>query len=197
MTTLDVISLSVGILGLFFGIVGAYMAYISFVNPIKRFMKYIRDFRNWEKFQGIKDHLSIYRHVKYPNFRIVIDWDTEVKKDFHEDWMNDAVFLDKKNNALFYVRLEANAMQLESELFISLDGGRYFVPLPKYFAVKNGKKYYYDKRQILLAKIVGAFYRYQNIYEFAQNQSVPIEINEENWSTKRNVNSNTEKRGGE
>ena len=56
-------------LGLVATLVGTYFTYISFVNPIKRFKKYLKNPENWEKFQGIENHLSFYRHKKYPNFQ--------------------------------------------------------------------------------------------------------------------------------
>lgn len=61
----------------------------------------------------------------------MVDWDREVVENFHEEWMNDALYPDKTHNASYYVRLEANGMLLDKELFVSLDGHRWFVPVPR------------------------------------------------------------------
>ena len=37
-------------------------------------------------------------------------------------------------------RLEANSMLVNKELFVSLDGHRYFVPVPKVLSVKNDER---------------------------------------------------------
>ncbi len=179
---ITIISLLIGLLGLVATLVGTYFTYISFVNPVKRFKKYLKNPENWEKFQGIEAHLSFYRHKKYPNFQIVIDWDKELVENFHEEWMNDVLYPDKTNNASYYVRLEVNAMLLEKELFVSLDGHRYFVPVPR-VSVSNSetgeRDVYFDTLQIQLANIVGIYhFGDKGIYDFAKSQSKPIEMRE-------------------
>lgn len=174
----EILSLILGILGLVATLVGTYLTWISFVNPMKRFKKYLKKPLNWEQFQGIENHLSIYRHKKYPNFQIVINWDEEVVENFHEEWINDSLYPDKTNNASYYVRLEANSMLLEKELFVSLDGHRCFVPAPKIsFGETDEREFYYDEQQIQLAKIVGKHNFEKDIYEFAKECKKDIEIN--------------------
>ncbi len=176
---ITILGFVIGILGLVATLVGTYFTYISFINPIMRFKKYLKNSENWEKFQGIENHLSFYRHKKYPNFQIVIDWDKELVENFHEEWINDNLYPDKTNNASYYVRLEANAMLLDKELFVSLDGHRYFVPVPKVLRVENDKReFYYDKQQIQIAKIVGKHHFEKDIYEFAKECKCPILIKE-------------------
>ncbi|HQM35124.1 MAG TPA: hypothetical protein PKU90_02540 [Candidatus Paceibacterota bacterium] len=176
---ITILGFVIGILGLVAALIGTYFTYISFINPITRFKKYLENPENWEKFQGIEDHLSFYRHKKYPNFQIVIDWDKELVENFQEEWINDSLSPDKTNNASYYVRLEANAMLLDKELFVSLNGHRYFVPVPKVLSVKNDKReFYYDKQQIQLAKIIGRHHSEGNIYEFAKECKKPILIKE-------------------
>jgi len=75
------------------------------------------------------------------------------------------------------VRLEANAMLLDKELFVSLDGHRYFVPVPKVTSLREGaRQFYYDTQQIQLAKIVGRHHFEKDIYEFAQKCKEKISI---------------------
>lgn len=78
---ITILGFIIGILGLVATLVGTYFTYISFINPITRFKKYLKNPENWEKFQGIENHLSFYRHKNYPNFQIVIDWDKELARD--------------------------------------------------------------------------------------------------------------------
>lgn len=174
---ITILGLVIGIIGLFATLVGTYFTYISFINPIIRFKKYLKNPENWENFQGIENHLSFYRHKKYPNFQIVIDGDKEVVENFQAEWINDKLYPDKTNNASHYVRLEANAMLLDKELFVSLDGHRYFYPVPKVFRGENDEReFYYDRQQIQLAKIVGRHHFGKDIYDFAKECKIPILI---------------------
>ncbi len=170
-------SLIIGILGFIVTLVGSYFSYISFVNPKKRFNKYLKKPENWEKFFGIENNLYIYRYKKYPNFQIVINWNHELVENFHEEWINDDIFPDKTNNASYYVRLEANSMLLDKEVFVSLDGHRYFVPVPKILSSNENKRvFYYDNQQVQLSKIVGVYHSERDIYEFIKNCKKPILI---------------------
>lgn len=176
---ITILSLIIGILGLIASFIGTYLTYIFYVNPISRFNKYLKNPKNWEKFQGIENHLTVYRHKKYPNFQIVIDWDKELVRNFHDEWINQSLYPDKTNNTSYYIRLEANAMLVDKELFVSLDGHRYFMPVPKFLIDNNNERtYYYDKRQVQLAKIVGKHYLEKGIYEFVKECKKPILIKE-------------------
>lgn len=177
---ITILGFIIGMLGLVATLVGTYFTYISFVNPIIRFKKYLKNPENWEEFQGIENHLSFYRHKKYPNFQIVIDWDKELVENFHEEWMNESLYPDKNNNASYHVRLEANSMLLDKELFVSLDGHRYFVPVPKVLILKNDERdFYYDTQQVQLSNIVGKYhFGDKGIYDFVKNQSRLITIKE-------------------
>jgi len=169
-----ILSLIIGILGLIATLVGAYFTYISFVNPICRFKKYLKNSNTWEKFQGAEFHLSIYRHKKYPNFQIIIDWNKAIVEHYQEEWIRD--YPDREHNTSYFVRLEANAMLLETELFVSLDGGRAFVPVPRRSSQNGELVYWYDIIQIQLANIIGEYSWEKDIYEFASQQKKPILI---------------------
>jgi len=121
---------------------------------MQRFKKYLKNTNDWEKFNGIENHLSIYRYKKYPNFQIIINLDQEITKDFREEWMKK--YPDDNHNFSVYVKLEANTMLLKKELFVFLDGCRYFVPVPKIsITEKKDRQFYYDEQQIQLYKIIG------------------------------------------
>ena len=171
MSATEVINLVIGILGLMASLVGFYFTYITFVNPLVRFKQYLRRPTDWERFIGIEIGIDRYRHRKYPSFEIVIDWNNECVDNFHEEWINDGMFPDKTNNASYYVQLLSNGMLLSKELFVSLDGHRYFVPVPRTQGEVEGRRfYYYDQIQIQLSRIVGRFYFDQDIQVFAQSQ---------------------------
>jgi len=173
---ITVLSLSIGIIGLFATLTGSYFTYISFINPLVRFKRYLKDSEGWEKFLGVEKSITRYRYKKHPNFQIVVDWDNVVAEDFNEEWM--AYTLDDGNNASYHVRLEVNGMVLEKELFLSLDGHRYFVPVPKTMTYYDGdsRSFYYRPLQIQLANIIGDFYRGNNIYDFIREQRMDIPI---------------------
>jgi len=171
---MEYIAFIIGILGLIASIVGMYFTYISFVNPMKRFKKYLKYPKKWEKFEGINQNIACYRYRKYPNYQIIIDWNNPVVTNFYEKWIND--YPDMENNASYYVRLEFNSIILEKELFVDLDGGRYFVPVPKRIKVQNKMDYYYDEIQIQLALIVGQIYFGSDIVYFAEHCKTKIRI---------------------
>lgn len=177
MDILTAISLIIGVLGLLATLAGTYLAYISFINPLIRFRKYLKKQNDWEKFIGTEAHISIYRHKKYPNFQIVIDWDRPIVENFHEEWINDALYPDKTNNDSHSVRLEVSSMLLDQELFVSLDGHRWFVPVPKIERINGKRNLYYDPQQIQLANIIGRYHFLEkNIIDFAKSQKIPITI---------------------
>jgi len=171
-----ILSLTIGILGLIATLSGTYFTYISFVNPVHRFRRYLKNSSNWEKFQGTEVSLSIYRHKRYPNFQIIVDWDETIVENYQEEWMRD--YPDKEHNASRFVRLEANAMLLETELFVSLDGGRTFAPVPRRSSQNDRFTYWYDKIQVQLANIIGEYSWEKDINEFASKQKKPILIKE-------------------
>ena len=49
---ITILSLMIGVLGLVVTLVGTYFAYISFINPMVRFKKYLKNPENWENSKG-------------------------------------------------------------------------------------------------------------------------------------------------
>lgn len=175
---ITIFSLILGILGFIATFIGTYLTYISIVNPIIRFNKFLKNKNGWEKFIGVESNLYYYRYKRYPSFQIVIDWDNPVVENFHEEWMNETLSFDKTNSDSHLVRFEVNGMLLDKELFVSIDGHRWFVPVPKVKASKEYERsFYYDMRQIYLANIIGKYYYEEtDIYSFAKTQKKPIDI---------------------
>lgn len=169
MNTITIISLLIGLLGFIATLVGTYLTYISFVNPIIRFRRFLKKPKNWEKFEGVDANIYFYRYKKHPNFQIVIDWDKEIGDNFQEKWMNH--YPDDQNNASYYVKLETNGILLDKELFVSLDGHRYFVPVPRVKRKGDVRSFYYDAKQVNISNIVGKYHSDENdIYDFAKKQ---------------------------
>lgn len=163
------------LIGLVASIAGLWSAYVSFLNPMIRFRWYLKDHSQWEKFIGTEPHITIYRHKRYSNVQLVVDWNRVVVENYHESWINDVLFPDKMNNATYYVRLEMNGMLLAIELFASLDGHRFFVPVPRLSVIEGNELYYYEAVQMQLATIVGRFgLGISDIHAFAKHQARPI-----------------------
>ena len=117
--TITILSLMIGVLGFVATLVGIYFTYISFVNPIGRFWKYLRDPDNWEKVSVIEDYFTVYRHKKHPGYQIIIDWDKPVVKNYQEDWIRD--YPNREHNSSYFVKLEANGIFLMKELFVWME----------------------------------------------------------------------------
>lgn len=168
-----------GIVGLVFSLWAFYLAYISFANPIIRFNKYLKKTTGWEKFIGTEASIYFYRYKKYPSFQISIDWDRSVIENFYEEWMDTVFIADKDNNLSYFLKLEVNGMLLDKELFVSLDGHRYFVPVPKTMMFEDKRVFYYNGRQIYLSKILGLFHfdnLGEDIYKFAEEHGISINM---------------------
>jgi len=170
---MTILSFIIGILGLVATLVGAYFTYTSFVNPIHRFKRYLKNPDGWEKCPVIENHLTVFRHKKYPGYQIVVDWDKQVVENYQEEWIRD--YPDREHNTSYFVRLEANGIFLMKELFISLDGGRAFVPSPRRELKNNEFKYWYDTIQVQLANIIGEYSWEKNLEDFATSQNKQIE----------------------
>jgi hypothetical protein len=170
---ITIISLSIGLLGLIASLVGTYLAYISFINPLVRFKCYLRKPKSWEKVYKDKPS-DIYRHKKHPAFQLIVNWNNEIVDGFEDTWIRD--YPDKRHNCSYFVILEANGTFLGKELFVSLDGSRAFVPVPSVTMNGEERVFFYDKLQIQIANIVGKYSWEKDIEEFASHQKIPIKI---------------------
>lgn len=81
-----------------------------------------------------------------------------------------------------WINLNISGVTIKQELFVSLDGGRYFVPIPEIAHVgdkwePSDYKYYYDRKSLrfLLGKVIGRFYSFvKNLEEFSARQGIDI-----------------------
>jgi hypothetical protein len=174
------INLAIGILGLVLACVALYFS--DFINPWNRFRKYLRKSEDWEPFYGTEGHVSRWRHIKYPYFQIVIDWEKEVGGTSGEEWIKNIFLRNPGNNISYLVRLEVNGMLLNTESFLSVDGHSYFIPWPRMLFIEDEAswRYFYDGLQIDLVNIIGRFRGVddiKNIYNFVERQD-NLTINE-------------------
>jgi hypothetical protein len=173
---IDKINFGLGFFGLIASILGLYISYETFINPLIRFNRYLSRPLLWEKFIGMKDSIYFFRYKELPNFQISVKWDFTIVDNFFEEWMKNIFIADKTNNSSYLVGLEANGMLLDKELFVSLDGHRYFVPAPRIMLVEDERIFFYEGRQIYLAQIVGSFGIYEDIFEFSKTAGISINM---------------------
>lgn len=157
----------IGILGLIATLVGSALAYFTFINPMVRMRHYLSKPSKWERFDfGMQDDQYLWRYMPHPEF--TINRDPESKEWSREEpWMRRYHLADKTTSSCM-VYLSVNGQVMHSEEFISLDGGRYFVPLPK---VKHGENendniYFYTDMQRRISRIIGNYYRFDTLEEF-------------------------------
>lgn len=169
-----IISLIIGVLGFVATLVGTYLTYISYINPVhKRFQKYLNKPGDWERV--FKDqHLTVFRHKDHLGFQITINWNETIVSDYRETWIRR--YPDQEHNNSYLVAMEANGIFIGKELFVSLDGGRGFVPVPRIRMEGEERKFYYDSLQVKLARIVAKYPLERSLEEFAASQAIPIEM---------------------
>lgn len=176
MDVITIISLLLGVLGLIATLVGTILAYTTFVNPKIRIDRYLKKPKNWEQIElGLSESNSLWRYKKHPEFSIEQqddskDWDFGIT----ENWMKYP--LPDPSKTTYMLHIKAGSIVVYAEQFITLDGGRYFVPLPRveYSEEKKDNKYFYTSLQIQIARIVGQFYRMESIDEFVQHNEIEI-----------------------
>src|SRR5579884_3759106 len=133
------LGLIIGILGLLATLFGTYIAYETYISPMTRFKKFLKKANNWEVVSK-DDSSDIYRYKRQPGYQLTIDWSKSLVHGFKEPWIRQ--YPDENNNTSYHVVLEANGVFLNKELFVTLDGGREFVPVPK--AKSRSKTFDFD-----------------------------------------------------
>lgn len=98
----------------------------------------------------------------------------EDSTEFHESWMD--VF-PASHGRMFNVHLKVASTLIDTIPFISTDGGRYRVPLPKRIVIDEKLVYYWrpDRVDYQVANIFGEFYRFDTIEQVAQFTGVEID----------------------
>jgi hypothetical protein len=161
--------LLLGILGL----VGTIITVLTYLNPMFRFRWYLRHPSKWETISAeVWGAGEFQRHVNHPEF--VIELSEQSKKwDRKEPWVG---LHPDPNMSSNMVQLKISGQILSAEEFISLDGRRYFVPVPKVIYKKGGKEtdnvYYYTKLQRLVAGVVSVYNHDEGIDQFMSDHGI-------------------------
>ncbi|MDD5039887.1 MAG: hypothetical protein PHY34_01930 [Patescibacteria group bacterium] len=165
----------VTILGLIATIIGSYLAIITYISPIKRVKYYLKRTKKWKKINISRDE-SNWQYETHPEFVIEIDevghnWTTK------EGWMKDYPDETKHVRA---VKIKVNGQALVSVEFISLDGGRYFIPVPERKLIsgqseKANFSYWYTPIQVGIANIIGRYYRDETLEKFMNRHSLTVQ----------------------
>ncbi len=167
------ISILLGVLGL----AGVMLTALMYVNPRLRVDYYLRKPRNWEKITlDLNGMHSIWRYKNHPEFTIEkTDDEQEWSYDKRESWMKYPLPDPSKYTKVYLVK--AGGVIVYVEHFITLDGGRYLVPLPRvsYHSEKEiANEYYYTTLQVRLAQVIGTFYRMKDIHEFIRHNEIEV-----------------------
>jgi hypothetical protein len=98
--------------------------------------------------------------------------------DFEEDWTT--VHPDKRSYN-YYVNLKIGNTIIKELIFISMDGHRYFVPLPRTRKVEGKTEFYWDinSLRVKVCRIIGKYYRFPDLESVARFLNVSIEDIEE------------------
>jgi hypothetical protein len=172
---MGILSLILGILGLIGTIVSLGFAIVVYVSPMLRFKLYLRNKAAWVNIQlragGDDGYLQ---HSRHPEFTITESEDSR-NWDRDEPWMKKIMRPDKSAGSR-KVYLNVSGVVVWSGDFMFLDGYRIYVPVPKVdyadTANEEDNTYYYDKVQILVAKVIGKFHIYNNLNEFCSKASI-------------------------
>lgn len=153
----------VTILGFIATIIGCLLAILAFINPIWRLKFYLKKPKKWDPVMLGRSSPEIWRYIDHPEFIIEIDYNNPKEWSKAESWMN---HYPSPSITEYTVQAKIYGQVMLTEEFLSLDGGRYFIPMPRQMKEGGPSKYYYSSLQIDFARIVGKFYRSESIEEF-------------------------------
>jgi len=166
---------TITILGFVATIIGSLLALVTYISPFIRLKLYLNKAKNWKKVYVGRFEYN-WQYKNHPEFIVEVDdeareWSTV------ESWMHH--YPDSSKHASL-VKVKVNGQILLTEEFISLDGGRYFVPVPKRKLINDTEfTYWYTPMQVNLARIVGYYYRINTIDEFMTSHGLIINMSED------------------
>ena len=165
---------TITILGFIATIVGSILALATYISPMFRLKYYLKKTSEWKKVSiGRSDY--VWQYKNHPEFNIEIE-DLEREWQTAESWMTH--YPDPAKH-VYLVKVKANGQVLLTEEFITLDGGRYFVPVPKAKPISESEfKYWYTPIQVDLSRIIGEYYRGNSIEEFMEHHKLKIKDND-------------------
>lgn len=115
-------------------------------------------------------------------FQIVVDYSLDDDRELDEEWTRPfpASMLGGDKASAYPVKLKIANVTMKAFRFVSVDGGRYFVPIPEIEAIagQEGKRRFYWERGSLIymtAQIVSCFYHvHPSFEEFAKHAGIEI-----------------------
>ena len=155
--SVELISLVIAFFGILLAFISIVLTYITFFAPLFTARYALRDQGRWSEITISKPGHKFLRHEVFSGFSIEIDFSSPVTDNFFEPWMN-ALYRPDRGASSYYVTMFFNGLPILTELFVSYDGNRNFIPAPK--IKKLGSRYYlhFDQMQRLLAQVVGSIH---------------------------------------
>ena len=144
------------------------------------FDQFLKNTTDWER--RTIDDSEVYFYTRDNNYKIiqgeasVRDWEPRI-----EPWMNN--FPDAYVSE-WRVYLKHGENVIAEYTFMSCDGARYFIPLPKKRCAEPGDNYRCNRFEYIwnrgsveykIAEVIGRFYRYENLEEVARFCGITIE----------------------
>lgn len=159
-----------GIFGLLAGLVGMWFSYITYTSPMVRFRWYLKHKNNWKQvFPRAEGQSDYYQYLKHQEF--TIEEVDDRRWDHEEPWITKTLRPDKNLHS-YQVALKVNGNIIHTENFIFMDGGRYYVPIPRveyaHTDNENDNIYYYESIQVLLADVLGKYHNDKSLEEFCK-----------------------------
>ena len=95
-------------------------------------------------------------------------------REFSEEWTRR--FPDKHGSTAFPVLLKVQGVEIKQLTFISCDGGRIIVPMPKVVSVEEQSSYTYDRNSLeyRVGQIIGKFYIYNTLDGLARRAGINV-----------------------
>ncbi|KUJ77236.1 hypothetical protein [Ruegeria profundi] len=147
-------SIIVSFLGILLAFISIALTYITFFAPGITAQIALKDRKRWSEVTRPQSGRKLFRHQIFSGFTIEIDIENSVVEDFFEPWMG-ALYRPDPSATSYYVTMNFNGLPIMNELFVAYDGGRNFIPAPK-FATRSNRTYlHFDHIQRLLAQVVG------------------------------------------
>jgi hypothetical protein len=130
-----------------------------------------------QELSGAHDNITVWTSVEDPVYQIENSYEVENER-LDEPWVKG--FPDP-HVAIYIVNLKVSGQIVKQERFVSLDGGRYFVPLPNVETndeVSESAELTYCYRRTslcyLLGNVIGRYYYLKNLDNFARHKGIAI-----------------------
>jgi hypothetical protein len=145
---------------------------LTIPSPERTFRKFGELLDQAEWLHGFIDEKEVWTCEEDVLYQIVITY--ENGEEFYEEWTRG--FPDPTTNR-YFVHLDVAGVTIKQISFISLDGGRNFVPMPEIRPLENERRGFYlnkDSFQYKVARLVGRYDHCETLDEFAVMKGIEI-----------------------